>query len=206
MTITNVVDTTVINDANAILTVLASNAENFTAVAATTLTDAEQETAFKKLDHTLNKLGKGALDVVGARAFGTATAASSAGVYGEAGQQAIRMLKENDRIQQCGKGRGKCIIIIDSTPLPAAPEQVISATATENTDETIEEPADPDEEEVLSVPVLLRKARDEYRKTERGLKSSEREVTRLRKTIEEKDQEIVELKEQLHNHAAFSWQ
>lgn len=128
--------------------------------------------------------------------FGTGLACEVAGVIGEAGQAAIRELKAQERILQCGKGRGKCLIILDATPLGSGNEEEHIAI-----EDAVAEPAGE-----LSVSDMLRTIREEWRNMEKTKNALEKEILSLKTTVEEKDQRIQELNQQLSVMNMATWQ
>lgn len=191
----------VINSANKLLELLLSKREvDVVGVMKAELSESEFEHNVKTLRRKLQDMG--ANDAVGAVRSGTGIAKDEAGLPGELGQRAIQALKKSNRIQQCGRGRGKCLVILSSLPLEGEP--AAEATPTQEQAEAVE----PD-----NVPVLLRHVRDTYRSMERQLKETNRENSNLTKKIEEmqqaleeKNEKIQELEGKAQTQAMATWQ
>lgn len=128
--------------------------------------------------------------------FGTGVACDLAGITGERGQKAIRFLKAEQRLMQCGKGRGKCLVILSRISFPEVAEDNIEVPAQDNANANAE----------LSVSDMLRKIRESWRNLEKTNNALEKEILTLRTAIEEKDQRIQELNQQLSIMNMATWQ
>lgn len=196
----------VIKDANQVLKYLVVHMSvNFLDVMKEALWASEYDHNYKILKKNLQNAG---LDTAaGAIASGTGIIKEEV-LGGERGQQAIQALKKSGRLQQCGRGRGKCLVILNSTLLPI-----------DEAEEGQEQPAeanDEEEQEVVdanNVPSLLRCVRDNYREVERQLRESRRNETHLSKLIEElqeqvneKNNQITELENNAQIKAVATWQ
>lgn len=75
----------------------------------------EVKTAVARINHTLARRGRD--KAIGIWIGGTGAAHQAAGLDNGLGRWAVQLLKENDRIVQLGKGRGRALAVIDPTHL-----------------------------------------------------------------------------------------
>lgn len=218
-----------ITQANQLLTFLVSKADtDYAKVMSNTLNDKEMEINSKSIEEKLAEfeLTKPYGAVVG----GTGIAKEQAGLPGEEGQRAIRLLKTGGRLLQCGRGRGKCLVILDKSPLdikkmPAAAAPVErkprarKATKTEVVATLAASRADGAQEKGVSdlsdLPVedILKLARDKHREMRRELeelraesKKQARTIEELETTLDSRDVTIAALEKQLSETKVASWQ
>lgn len=190
-------DETTVEDANNLLAFLSNKIcdEEYQTVMRKELDDTEFAHSMKILKKILrqNNLESPA----GVVASGTGIIKEEAGLSNEAGQRAIRALKQTQRIQQCGRGRGKCIVIITTTG--------ISSDITQ-----------PEEDEgfkrVQDVPATLRELRDIFRGQEEeialqkeSLQKTERTIEELNSQLNDRDRKIEELQNQLRLKTVTTW-
>lgn len=174
------------------------------------LTDSEYKNSYKTLQKLLND--NNLPEAAGAVAAGTGIAKEEAGLSGEAGQQAIQALKQSGRLQQCGRGRGKCLVVLRTEPLPTEEGGEGEEQAKPQPVETNAE----EEQEVVdanNIPALLRCVRDNYRDLERQLRESRRNeahmsklIDKLQQEINEKDEQISQLENAAQLKAVATWQ
>ncbi len=202
----------VIQDANKLLAFLVGRMnKHYLDVMQEGLSDSEYDHNYRTLKKNLQTAGLEA--AAGAVAAGTGIAKDEAGLSGEAGQKAIQALKKSGRLQQCGRGRGKCLVVLTATLLPteeengqeqAEPVQAVAAKVEE------------EEKDVAvadNIPSLLRNVRDQYRDLERQLRESRRNETHMSKLIEElraqldeSNAKITELENMAQLKAVATWQ
>lgn len=105
-----------VRNANRLLEFLVSQANpDWQKVLTQGLTPTEMTQAEANVDAALN-----ALDIeapVGAVVGGTGTAKDGAALPGEDGQIAVQVLKDQHRLVQCGRGRGKFLMVITEAPI-----------------------------------------------------------------------------------------
>jgi len=185
-------DPQTVQDANKVLAFLVGRMnKHYLDVMQEELTDSEYQHSYKGLRKLLQDAGIN--EAAGAVAAGTGIAKEEAGLSGEAGQRAIQALKKSGRLQQCGRGRGKCLVILRADPLPEEEngegEEHAKAAPTEEEKEVVD---------ANNIPSLLRLVRDNYRDIERQLRESHRNEQHMSKLIEELQQQIQEKDEQIN--------
>lgn len=175
------------------------------------LNDKEFESARKAIRQKLPTAEGVEIPVKGIVPAGT-TIANEALPLAQKGEAAaaINLLKSTDRILQCGRGRGKALVILSNDPLPLdtqVPDETTKAAVSSESDEDIEVIMAND------IPNLLRAARDEYRnlkrraeEAERNLSTAKNRVQELEVQIEGKDAEIEGLQRRLQQQALTTWQ
>lgn len=192
------VDNQTIIDANVLLAVLVEKIEkapedgdinkHVLEVLSRVLDGAEVDRNVKRAYDLLAR--KGAEEFGGVVVGGTGVVKDVAGIPGERGQRAIRLLKASGRLLQCGKGRGKCLVVITPQPLEAQAEEQ-------------PEQAEP---EGISVPQMLRDIRDEFRRLEKENNGLQKQNLALETQIKEKDERITILEQQIGVLNMASWQ
>ena len=218
-----------LNTANALLEWLVSNANSdWERILSQTLDNTkEAETNAARARRTLERLNRS--EPVGALVGGTNIAKTEAGFEGELATEAMQLLKQTNRVQQAGRGRGRALIVLDGRPLdgdedadmpvPSQAEPVEAATPaplpaaevlTDTTDTSERNgeamiPAD-------NLPALLLAARDTYRSLTHKLEEAQRELRRSEAARAEMAAEISELaartvalQEQLDEQAVSTW-
>lgn len=195
--------TEIVENANTVLRYLNNHvSDNVNSILEDVLDDARQvESNIERMATKLQHLGR--REAVGAIAGGTGALTDNAGLEADAGQDAIRLLKEEDFIQQCGRGRGRAIILLTNEFLDTTEIEETEQTAP--AEEAIEEPDLDDEAEMPAevgphtlLPRLLREASDEYR-------AVQHELRRQHRMIRERDEEIARLRERMNNELTTTW-
>jgi len=211
-----------IDNANKILSFLISRShDDWRQVMEDKLEGKEFET-----NHTnvAKKLKKFHLDEpVGAVAAGTGVIKQEVGIEGEAGQKAINALKEAGRLLQCGRGRGKCLIVLSSNAIldlpklaepTEVPEEVKDQAPQEETPEPVGqvEASSDDMIEANNVSALTRAIRDNYRNMSkrvneltRRCKTLEKQNAAYEQQIDEHVATIANLESQLEQQKVGSW-
>lgn len=209
--------------ANQMLSFLvAQSKKNWKKVMQETLSETEMELNVSKMEALLAEHDLEA--PVGAVPGGTGIAKEEAGLEGEEGQLAIQLLKGAGRLQQCGRGRGKCLIVLSDEPLEAGTQTEEKKVATKKATKkqaVAEAPTETEEVEEVeidmveanNIPALLRAARDEYRRVKRDrdeaartVRDLERQCADLNEVIAEREATIRHLEEQVEQQAVATWQ
>lgn len=216
-----------VEQANRLLTFLVDcSVKDWNGVMAATLNEKELEINHKTVEEKLAEYNL--TEPVGAVRGGTGIAKDDAGLPGEEGQRAIRMLKVSGRLVQCGRGRGKCLIVLNSTPVTMetfagltinapAPKATI-ARKPRKTREATEAPGDnteapPTEAEDRDVLFHLKAARDGHRAVRaemenllRDMRKKDRQIAELEAVLVARDATINELENRLAERMATTWQ
>lgn len=127
------VDDQIVADANKLLALLAAQAQempDWKAVLATCLSEERAEQTIRTVMQRVEQF-QFDHDPVGGIPTGTGVVREAAGLTGEKGQIVVQLLKTTGRMVQGGPGRGKCLVVIDATPLDAGvfPETIASRPA-----------------------------------------------------------------------------
>lgn len=189
--------------ANRLLTFLVGEANpNYQAVMREVLSPDEFELNVKVLTAKLDEFAIEA--PVGAYAGGTGQAKGAVDLAGEDGQRAIRLLKVSGRLLQCGRGRGKCLVLLSAEPIdrktfalpekdkknkPPRPETLPAAVATPPANMTLP----PDLADALQA-LMTRAEQAELRATE-----AEGRLAAM-------EEELNQVAQQLRDAMAATWQ
>lgn len=186
----------IVTASNELLKFLVSEADpSWREVMEKTLDDALMETNLTKMESTLATLDRE--EPVGAIAAGTGVIKDRAGFEGEEGQTAVQMLKDHGRVQQCGRGRGKCLLILSDQPLDA---DAATPMKKEKKEAKVETPkvaaADADFDELLVKAKAMHDQMINDIDTVRAERDELHErVTTLEDELRKRDEAIEELKE-----------
>lgn len=177
------------------------------AVLSTVLNETEQKTAEKNLVKAL-KLTKRdkAVGVIG---HGTTYIDNICKMYQEIGaissKDMINLLKVSNRILQCGRGKGKAIIIVQDELIQMDELDKLIELNTITFSEEIKAQKDnkvPD----LDVVGMLRKIEDEHRYLHESNKKFEEEIATLNGIIKEKENKIKVIEKELQMKTIATWQ
>lgn len=205
-----------VQQANQMLTFLTEKSKkNVKKVMQDSLTEKEYELNLRNMEAKLAEFE--IEEPFGAVEGGTGVAKEEAGLEGEEGQRAIQLLKEHGRLQQCGRGRGKCLIILRSDPLEqmTPPHQAagVQLDAPAPVDEGGGAEEGPPMVDATSITALTRAIRDLYRDRDKQLGTAQREVKALEKKVDEmttelqsKDEELANLHNQMEHAQVATWQ
>lgn len=205
-----------IDQANQLLAFLTDRANaNYQKVLTEALDEAELELNLKNLDAALKRTK---LDApVGALLGGTGMAKAEAGLTGEDSQRAVRLLKQNDRLIQAGKGRGKALIVLNAKPLSKDDFVAEVAKPKAVKKEAVHAPDAPGVIGATDVPNLLRAANNEYKSLlqrhaelskvydETKIKLAEA-TTRTEALVKENEELMAELEKKQNLAAVTTWQ
>lgn len=207
-----------IDQANALLNFLVQRSvPNWNDLMKMTLTQKELEANNKLIEDILNKQDA-LLPPVGAVKGGTGIAKEEAGLPGEEGQRAIRLLKAANRLVQCGRGRGKCLVILDSTSVTAndfknyveQPKKAVAKVKPRG--EEVLVPVETPEVD-LTVDQLLKLARDKHRSVTQELADKNAIIRELEQRMAEyegilaaRQETINRLEKDLQERTAVTWQ
>jgi len=216
-----------VEHANVMLSFLSDQADpDWNKVMTETLTDSEVESNTRTMRSKFDEFNIEDSDPVGAVLGGTGVAKENSGLSGEDGQVAIQILKQTGRIQQCGRGRGKCLIVLSSAPVepqstsspePSAP---VAAVAQEEPAQAVQQDPSPPEEvdesegmiDASDVSTLARAIRDAHRSLQREFNETKRTVRKLEKDkkdllteLEEEREKVRNMEAQLEHQQVASW-
>lgn len=208
-----------IEEANTLLDFLASRVNtNWETVMRETLShDASASTGVSEFSRAMATVmaAKETLGIeapVGAIVGGTGVAKAEAGLEGEESQRAVQALKAADRLVQCGKGRGKCLVLLSVTPLHA--DEFATSNVRANTVDTASNDAQAPMPAAtrlseIEVDTILRSVRDNFRRlnaehTECGprLRQLERQIASLQGELDAANARIQEV---MSERAVTSW-
>lgn len=183
----------VVADANRVLEFLAAHAQaNWTEVLTQVLPESEVDSNVERINEKLAHLDL--LTPVGAVAGGTAVFKDETGIEGEHAQNAVALLKEQFRLHQCGRGRGKALVILSPEPLEGHVAHHAVGTAVTPAqaqgDDTDEVPQD--------VPAMLRHASDAYR-------AQQTRIAQLEKALAEREAAMMDLRQKLEQVQLTTW-
>lgn len=167
------------------------------------LNESEIETNLRNMHTALTAIGENS--PWGAIVAGTGLVKEEAGLAGEDGQEAISLLKHSLRIQQCGRGRGKAIIVLRTIPV---------------TQDELEAYIEDNQKAILPVAVaeVAKNGTDQDMKTEviqafssfldsvvDAVSSTQDSAEVVKKALADKDQLIEELQEKLQHNVLANW-
>jgi len=177
-----------VDNANAVLEILISKAdEQWEETLSYALTEKELERSVATLERKLEEFD---LETpVGAIEGGTGPIREESGLEGENFQKAIQELKSQGRLQQCGPGRGKALIVLDNTRLKNAPSMEAVLVGDDEPEQ--------DAVDVEDVVALTRALREAFRKMSQTIHKLERENAAL----SEENQELHRRLEQMETVA-----
>lgn len=188
-----------IENANRVLEFLVEHADkNIESVMAENLEKSEFDLNKENMAKNLETANRE--EAFGAIAQGTGVVKDEVGLDGEPGQRAVKLLKERFRIQQCGRGRGRVLIILDPTPVEAQVEE----------QETTDEPVKVEEmgvyqQETEDFDELLDKIRSHHHTAVDALADRDQTIAELTARVEEMSTKIDELSENLEVANTATW-
>lgn len=189
-------------DANFILGLLADASKGNApdAVLGAVLNETEQNTVQKNLVKKLSKIQQQyAIGVLGHGVKIIETLSKDHGLDTSTHYQKaiVAALKDNDRIMQCGRGKGKALIVLQDTPL---------------SDEEVGDTPEKEENQVqeatkeASVPDMLRAIRDQHRYMQKENLTLKRDIADLNKQLEIRNKELEQISRELEMKTIATWQ
>lgn len=185
-------------------------ADNWQQVLTGSLSGTALDTNIKAVDDKLHEIG--VEEPVGAVEGGTGMIRDMlADIDGEHAQEAIKLLKFHNRLHQCGRGRGRCLVLLDNTPLASGveaaggliPERIRTVDRLEVAEEPVEVEAEQSEDgrvdprDVNTMTRLLREhfhdAQQRIRELARMNENAHTRISELQSQLAERDAKIAEL-------------
>jgi hypothetical protein len=219
------VDDQTVADANKLLSLLAAQAKespDWKAVLNSCLPAERVEQTIRTVEQRKDQF-QFDHDPIGGIPTGTGVVREAAGLVGERGQIVIQLLKVTGRLVQGGPGRGKCLVVIDDSPLdPATFPQTIATRPARDLDllallELVRQGVINEREQMESaVEAALEEARkgdgervDKLAKELQDLATERarltREVTELQGQLGTKEETIQSLERKLAERMVSSW-
>ncbi|HJS83782.1 MAG TPA: hypothetical protein VJ742_13215 [Nitrososphaera sp.] len=169
------------------------------------LTDKELQVSHKAISERVEELGIDA--PYGVVVGGTGLAKDEAGLAGEDGQRAIRLLKASNRLLQSGRGRGKALVILLETPISEKDFKSSASLASNLAKVTSEEIDDLDTlAKIKLVQSDVRSMQSELAALRKELERVSKDRSELEKIVEARNLVIEDLEKKIAQQAATSWQ